>query len=55
VIGMRLPEPVCVTARNEYQKFYDTIVKSKEELISIGYDEFTFEFFYDVCVYLSCN
>lgn len=48
VIGLRCPEPLCVTARDEYQRFYDTILKSKEELIAIGYDEFTFEFFFDV-------
>jgi ubiquitin thioesterase protein OTUB1 len=48
VIGLRSPEPFCVTAQSEYRRFYDTILKSKEELIAIGYDEFTFEFFFDV-------
>lgn len=52
MIGLHDAEPIRSKSQQVYQKFYDSIVRSKDELIAIGYDEFTFEAFYDVRVYL---
>lgn len=50
--GLKSSEPICTKTRLEYQNFLDIIRKSKDELVSIGYDEFTFEIFYDVKIYI---
>lgn len=49
VNGLKSAEPAIQSKTQlEYQNFVEIIRKSKDELVAIGYDEFTFDIFYDV-------